>query len=189
MRSNNHYNNNNSMYKSQNNNYYQPNRNLNQQPSYHQWNYEDAFNYNNSKICGITNLGNNCYLSSGLQILASCEELVKLLKNDKISGYNIVNELKNAIDILLSDSKTYYPENFIKCFCSKNSNFIRGSQCCSQDFIRTLIRNINDIYLYYGKEKILENNEYKPSNEEKMQYTKFIYANTIFPESKVISIF
>ena len=74
MRSNNYYNNNNSRYKSQNNKYYQTNRSLNQQTSYKERNYEDDFSFNNSKVCGITNLGNNCYLSSGLQILASYEE-------------------------------------------------------------------------------------------------------------------
>jgi ubiquitin C-terminal hydrolase len=177
------------MYRSQNNNYYQYNRSLYQQPNYHERNYDNDSNFNNSKICGITNLGNNCYLNSGLQILASCEELVKLIKNDRISGDNIVNELKNALDTLLSDSKTYYPEKFIKLFCSKNIDFIRGSQCCSQDFIRTLIRNINDTYLSYGKEKVFENNEYEPRFEEKTQYTKFIKANKIFPESKAMSIF
>ncbi len=182
---NNHYN----RYKSSNSKPYQQNRSIKQQPSYLQRNYEDDFNYNNSKICGITNLGNNCYLSSGLQILASCEELVKVIKNNEINGYNIVNELKNAFNTLLSSSKTYYPENFIKCFCSKNVDFIRGSQCCSQDFIRTLIRNINDIYLSCGKEKIFENKEYKPLYEEKAQYNKFINSNKIFPESNVMSIF
>lgn len=34
----------------------------------------------NSQICGILNLGNNCYLNSGLKILASCKELVDQLK-------------------------------------------------------------------------------------------------------------
>jgi ubiquitin C-terminal hydrolase len=159
------------------------------QQNYAKKNCEDDFNCNNSRICGIANLGNNCYLSSGLQILASCNELVKLIQNDSISGYNIVSELKNAFNTLLGDSKTYYPDSFIKCFCSNNSDFIRGSQCCSQDFIRTLIRNINDVYLSYEKDKIDKNNEYNPLKEERAQYEKFINKNKIFPESKAKSIF
>ena len=168
---------------------YQNKRSSYQQPSYPQKNYEDDFDFNNSKICGIANLGNNCYLNSGLQILASCKELVNLIKKDKISGFNNVSELKNAFETLLSNSKPYYPNTFIKCFCSKNTDFVRGSQCCSQDFIRTLIRNINDTYLSYGIEKNLENDEYKPTYEEKEKYTKFLLSNKIFPESKVMSIF
>ena len=168
---------------------YQNKRSSYQQPSYPQKNYEDDFDFNNSKICGIANLGNNCYLNSGLQILASCKELVNLIKKDKISGFNNVSELKNAFETLLSNSKLYYPNTFIKCFCSKNTDFVRGSQCCSQDFIRTLIRNINDTYLSYGIEKNLENDEYKPTYKEKDKYTKFLLSNKIFPESKVMSIF
>ena len=38
--------------------------------------YNDYNNSYNQDICGIINLGNNCYLNSGLQILASCRELV-----------------------------------------------------------------------------------------------------------------
>ena len=42
---------------------------------------------------------------------------------------------------------------------------------------------------YYGKDKVLENIEYKPLYEENTQYTKFINPNKIFPKSKAISIF
>ena len=33
------------------------------------------------EICGIINIGNNCYLNAGLQILSRCHKLVKLLIN------------------------------------------------------------------------------------------------------------
>ena len=94
-----------------------------------------------SKICGIINLGNNCYLNSGLQILASCDELVYELFGPD-SNQRIIPNIKDAIYSLLT-KKMYNPTNFIDYFCRKNKDFIRGNQCCSQNFIRTLIRNMN----------------------------------------------
>ena len=37
----------------------------------------------------------------------------------------------------------YDTKKFIKYFCELNSDFIKGTQNCSQTFIRTLIGNIN----------------------------------------------
>ena len=130
----------------QNNKYFKSNRSL--QRANFQIKYHDDFNYNNSKVCGFINLVNNCYLNSDLQILASCEELVYLLKNceNELNSDNIVSYLKEALNTLLSSSIIYDPSNFINCFCSNNNDFIKGSQCCSQNFIRTLIRNIIQIF-------------------------------------------
>ena len=104
---------------------------------------KDDSNLNGSNICGIINVGNNCYLNSGLQIIASCKELEEELNRNNNHGY-FVNLLKRGINELLNSS-IYDPTTFINNFCSNNSDFIRGTQCCSQNFIRTLLRNI--IYL------------------------------------------
>lgn len=37
---------------------------------------DETYYKNNEDICGIKNIGNSCYLNSGLQIFASCEELI-----------------------------------------------------------------------------------------------------------------
>ena len=97
---------------------------------------DDESEYSNQPICGIINLGNNCYLNSGLQIMASCVELVNELEGIN-SSQRIIPHMKEAIFSLLS-KKIYNPDKFINYFCSKNYDFIRGSQCCSQNFIRTL---------------------------------------------------
>jgi len=147
-------------------------------------NYRDETDISNSDICGIINLGNNCYLNSGLQIIASCTELVDELRKTNNSR-GIIPHIKRAVYSLLND-KIYNPNTFMDYFCSKNSDFIKGSQCCSQNFIRTLIRNINQDSLNQG-EKIYKNTQYYPSGKESTQYSKFI--NGIYPESKMQSIF
>ena len=139
-----------------------------------------------SKICGIINLGNNCYLNSGLQILASCDELIYELYNTD-SNQRIIPHIKNAINSLLTE-KIYNPNSFIDYFCSKNSDFIRGSQCCSQNFIRTLIRNMN-LDCLNQKDIVNRNAQYNPSGKEKEEYEKFLNINKIYPESKIQSIF
>jgi ubiquitin C-terminal hydrolase len=149
----------------------------------------DDFDYGNTKVCGIKNIGNNCYLNSGLQILASCEELVKILSEYKFNKNNIVAKLNDAFNRLLNGSREYDPTDFINCFCEQNRDFLKGSQCCSQNFIRTLIRNINYNYISSKWEIVSQNNEYSPSNEEWTEYNKFLKANKIYPESKAISLF
>ena len=149
--------------------------------------YVDESDISNSDICGIINLGNNCYLNSGLQIIASCRELLYELDNIN-SSQRIIPLIKKAIYSLLND-KIYNPNDFMNYFCSHNSDFIRGSQCCSQNFIRTLIRNMNLDCLSLNCQKIYENNQYHPKGEEKIQYEKFLSANKIFPESKIQSLF
>ena len=94
----------------------------------------DKYYINKSKVYSIKNKENNCYLNSGLQILASCNELVDLINHYhyyiKNQTKNILTELDDAFNTLLND-KIYDPTNFINYFCSLNVNFIRGSQCCS----------------------------------------------------------
>ena len=142
----------------------------------------------NTDVCGIINLGNNCYLNSGLQILASCEKLVDYLNNNldyTFKNNNIIGYLKDAFDSLLY-KKIYDPERFINYFSSLNNGFFRGTQNCSQNFIRTVIKNINDCYIksFFGS------NQYKPSNVlENKEYEKFVKLSKAFPESEAISIF
>ena len=143
---------------------------------------------NNNNICGIRNIGNNCYLNSGLQIIASCNELVYELNNSSSIG-KFIQLLKDAIRSLLND-RIYDPTDFIDYFSRYNSDFIRGSQCCSQNFIRTLIKNINNDYKYSHFNLIRNNAKYNPEDTfESNEYNKFISSNQIFPESKAQSIF
>ena len=145
-------------------------------------------NYNsekNKEVCGIKNLGNNCYLNSGLQILASCEELIELIEQDEFDNIGKLTSLfKNAM-ISLLNKKIYNPKKFIECFCKLNIDFIKGHQGCSQNFIRTIIRNINKVCIDQKFDLVLKNDQY--INEDNKEYEKFI--GNIFPESKIMSLF
>lgn len=118
------------------------------------------------KICGIKNYGYNCYINSGIQILARCENLIKELNNYQGNNQLIVL-LKKAFDSILNQD-FYDPIQFIKEYLSYN-NELEYSQNCSQSFIRKLIHNINreflkynpsNITLKYNTSKIKENGEY-----------------------------
>ncbi len=138
-------------------------------------------------ICGIINYGANCYLNSGLQIIASCEELISEL-NKIHNSKNIIPHVKNAILSLLTQ-KEYNPKKFIEYFCYINSGFNIGSAGCSQNFIRTLIRNINSDCLFHKCENITINSQYFPPEKELPKYNRFLLTNRIYPESKIQSIF
>ena len=148
----------------------------------------NSFNNITNKVCGIENLGNNCYLNSGLQIFASCEELINLFaqeNNKKLGDMTLL--FKKAMNQLLNHT-IYNPEKFIDHFCKINRDFEKGSQCCSQSFIRALITNINKEYTNNKYDLIFENEQYpKIKNKEYNEYEKYV-AN-IYPESKAQSIF
>ena len=150
--------------------------------------YKTNYNPRCNNICGIKNIGNNCYLNSGLQIIASCDELVYELNNSNNKG-KFVQLLTDAIKSLLKNG-IYDPTDFITYFSRYNSDFIRGSQCCSQNFIRTLIKNINHDYKLSHFNLIKINAKYKPENQfESIEYNKFLNSSHIYPESKAQSIF
>jgi ubiquitin C-terminal hydrolase len=135
---------------------------------------------------GIINIGNNCYLNAGLQILSRCYPLLmELLKSDYKKD-ELINLFVEAMIILIFKKENYYnPTKFLDCFCKRNNEFVVGQQNCSQDFIRTILRNINDIY-----EKKIRYEYYHPENQEELNaYSTYLSENNIFPESKPYSIF
>ena len=135
---------------------------------------------------GIINIGNNCYLNAGLQILSRCYPLIKVLFSSDYKKDELINLFVEAMIILLFKKDKYYnPTKFLECFCKRNNEFVVGQQNCSQDFIRTILRNINDLY-----EKKIRYEDYTPSDLiEKKAYKTYIFENKIFPESKPYSIF
>ena len=160
--------------------------------AYGQNNSKDNYTEKYCEFGGIVNYGNNCYLNSGIQILVSCDEFVKELKIYNIDGNPefLTNLIKEAIDKLLS-GKNFDPACFISKFVSVNKEYFGfGSQSCSLNFIRTLLKNINDELLSTFQNLVNQNTQYKPvSTVEICKYNEFIRENKIYPESSLLSIF
>lgn len=145
-------------------------------------------NYNNKEtnICGIKNYNNNCYFNSGLQILASCNKFVEELKKYNSDSF-LVRLIKEAVDKLLNEKK-YDPLNFLNYYTYLNKEFL-GVQSCSQNFIRTLLRNLNKELLFNNENRINLIEQYKATNEKEMEeFKKFICSNN-FSETSLLSIF
>ena len=138
------------------------------------------------RFVGLINVGNNCYLNAGLQILSRCYPLLLELLKSNYEKDELINLFVDAMIALLFKKEKYYnPKNFLNIFCKRNKDFFVGQQNCSQDFIRTILRNINDIY-----EKKISPKYYKPSDDEELNaYSTYLIENNIFPESKPYSIF
>ena len=147
--------------------------------------------YENDIICGIENVGNNCYLNSGLQIILRCKPFLDEIQKIDNKKFSFVYKFKEVL-LNLQTNEKYNPSKFIKYFCDKNENYLEGAQCCSQSFIRTLINNINkDIIEQNDQKYIISSNEieYKAENsDEKKAFEKFIKNNKIFPQSKALNI-
>ena len=137
------------------------------------------------KVCGIMNAYNNCYINAALQIFSRCYSLIIELFKCNYKEDELIELFLNSMMKLLFDKDKYYnPKEFIECFCKKNKDFNFGKQNCSQNFIRTLLKNINDVL-----EKNVNNKYFPKDQKEKEAYNKFIEVNKIYPESKPYSIF
>lgn len=135
---------------------------------------------------GIINIRNNCYMNAGLQILSRCYPLVKILVDSNFYTQDKLIKIlvESLATLLFRKDKFYNPSEFIETFCKRNKEFVAGEPNCSQDFIRTILRNINDIF---KKNTYFES---IPSNPiEYDAFKNFKFKTKIFPESKPYSIF
>lgn len=142
-----------------------------------------------TELCGIKNIGNNCYLNSGLQILARCTSFVSKLEHFNSNNYPFCMLLSSAFDSLLTH-KIYDPSTFVKYFCSKNKDFLIGEQCCSQNFIRTVLNNVNDEIKLSKMNCINYYQNYSPKDSNEIKaYNNYISENHIYPESDALFTF
>ena len=74
---------------------------------------EDAPNF-----VGLVNIGNNCYLNAGLQILSRCYPLLIELLNYNYDPDKLMKYLVEVMKALIFEKGKYYnPSKFIECFC------------------------------------------------------------------------
>lgn len=94
------------------------------------------------------NYGNNCFLNSGLQILSSCNKLIEELDKYKKLKSGLISLLVDAFYKIFRND-VYDPIKLYYYFCKIN-NEVLNVQYCGQNFIRKILKNLNNELLKYG---------------------------------------
>jgi hypothetical protein len=140
----------------------------------------------NAQICKIKNLKKNKYIKLGLYIISSCIPLIQELAKYNIKKKSITSITKLAIYKIIKD-RQYNAYDFLEQFFKTNENYEEDKEYSSQEFIITLINNINKEFLYMNF-KLYDKKDfyYKPEQNERDEYNQFI--EKIFPESIALYI-
>ena len=134
----------------------------------------------NKGITGIINIGNTCFMNSGLQCLSNCYQLTKyFLSNIYLKEININNRLSSKGEIaktyrqLLKDlweekEKSINPTYFKNIFSQFVNQFSGNSQQDSNEFLIFLLDKLHeDVNIITKKEYLeIDDNESYISDEE-----------------------
>ena len=134
-------------------------------------------------LCGIKNYEGYGYFNSGLQIIASCNILVKELININYGKSLFISALNDAIKEL-NNSIIFDASSFCDFIMKNIPGYIKNVENDSQKFIKALIYKINDelINLGYLSKEIPFNQVFK-----NQKTNDFIHKLNV--KSKIFSIF
>ena len=112
---------------------------------------------------GLSNLGNTCYLNSGVQMLASLDRLP--LDDAPQEESNLRNELISVLE-RLQRGETVNPAAFKQAVDARSPLFVGYRQQDSHEFLATLVDLLNDDY---KKKPRAEDDTMKQEEESKVQ--------------------
>lgn len=125
-------------------------------------------------ICGLSNLGNTCYINSSFQIMIHIKELVKIIRSKSNYKGNIIEYINKVFDELLKQhgkiKAVINPRIFVENFKNDNEEYNNYLQKDSEMFLEDLIWNINSQLGVERIKRILP----EPQNDKQKLFFKYL---------------